>query len=150
MRKRWLQILGVIFVAFVALWLLGSAGSATTDEERYQQWQRPIDSMTRVAFLQHHLPNNVSRILHLSALEQRYVDKNEDIEQALLTSGYLTNVDIAVTNAGPPRTQIADRLRKATGTNHVKWEFHVRSNALVVLTCRPEDVALCVRAVAGQ
>jgi hypothetical protein len=57
---------------------------------------------------------------------------------------------IAVTNAQARRTIIADRLRKATQGNHAKWEFSVPSNAVVVLTCRPQDVALCTRAIESK
>lgn len=74
-------------------------------------------------------------------------DNYEKITEALETSGYLTNVHIAVSNAGAHRAQIADRLRKATPESGAKWEFYVRSNAVVVLTCRPQDVASCVQAI---
>ena len=74
-------------------------------------------------------------------------DKEEKICDALVASGYLTNVHIAVANAGARRTQIADRLRKATRASHANWEFYVRSNAVVVLTCRPQDVPVCTRAL---
>ena len=97
--------------------------------------------------MERHLPTSLSKHLHLPAREQRYLEKNEEIGEALRASGYLTNVHIAVTNAGARRTQMADRLRKATQGNHAKWEFSVRSNAVIVLTCRPQDVPLCIRAI---
>ena len=147
MGKRPIQILSLSLLIAAAVWGLGSLRNPTSDEARYQQWQRPVGSWARLVFLEHHLPATLSKAFHLPALEQRYLDKNEKIEEALVTSGYLTNVHIAVSNAGACRTQIADRLRQATRKDHAKWEFFIRSNAVVVLTCRPQDVSLCVRAV---
>ena len=150
MRKRPLQLLGVALVVAAVAWVLSSHRNATNDEARYRQWQRPVGSWARLVFLERHLPTSLSKALHLPALEQRYLDKNEKLGETLLASGYLTNLHIAVTNAGTIRTQIASRLRRATQGSRAKWEFYVRSNAVVVLTCRPEDAAICSRAVEGK
>ena len=147
MSKRTLRILAAALLVATVLWALNTSRRATSDEARYQQWQRSMDSWVRVVFVERHIPSSLSKVLHLRALEQRYVDKNEKIGEALHASGFLTNVHIAVSNAGARRTQIADRLRKATQGSGAKWEFYVRSNAVVVLTCRPQDVASCVRAI---
>jgi hypothetical protein len=142
-------------------------GNPSTDEERYQQWTRPWDAVMRIQTLEYYLPKSLSTPLRLPALQQQYVDKDESIYQALHASGYLTNVhialtNVALTNSGASRTrlaaidkiardnQISDRLRKATQENHAKFEFYVWSNSVVVLTCRPQDVALCERAVEGK
>jgi hypothetical protein len=146
-------------------------GNPSTDEARYQQWTRPWDAVKRIQVLEYYLPKSLSTPLRLPTLQQQYVDKDEAIYQALHASGYLTNVHIALTNtslthialtnAGASRTrlaaidriardnQISDRLRKATQENHAKFQFYMWSNS-VVLTCRPQDVALCVRAVEGK
>jgi hypothetical protein len=144
MSKRPIQILSVALLIAAAVWVLGSARNATSDEARYRQWLRPVGSWSRLVFLERRLPTCLSKAFHLRALERRYLDKNEKIEDALVTSGYLTNVAIAVSNAGSCRAQIASRLGRAT---HAKWEFSIHSNAVVVLTCRPQDVALCARAI---
>jgi len=147
MSKRSVQILSVALLIVGAVWAPSSAKNATSNEARYQQWQRPIDTWVRLVSLERHLPSGFSKAFRLSALEQRCLDKAEKIEEALVTSGYLTNVPVAVPNASAFRTQIGNRLRKATETNHVKWGFFIRSNEVVVLTCRPQDVGLCVRAI---
>lgn len=145
----------------------------STDEARYRQWTRPWDAVVRIRNLEYYLPKSLSTALRLPTLQQQYVDKDEAIYQALHASGYLTNVHIALTkialtnltnltNAGASRTrlaaiakidqynQISDRLSKATQENHAKFEFYVWSNSVVVLTCRPQDVALCERALEGK
>ena len=147
MRKRSLQILGAALVVGVAAWTLTSPSSVTIDQTQYQQWHRPIDTYARLLFVEHHLPTSLSKLLRLPSLEQRCLDKDEEIYQALHASGYLTNVHIVITNATAHRAQISDRLTKATQVNHAKWEFIIRSNAVVVLTCRPQDVDLCVQAI---
>ena len=147
MSKRTLQILAAALLIATMLWALNTPRKAMSDEARYQQWQRSIDLWVRVVFVERHIPSSLSKTLHLPALEQRCLDKDARISEALETSGYLTNVHIPVSNAGARRTQIADRLRKATQGSGAKWEFYVRSNAVVVLTCRPQDVASCVRAI---
>jgi hypothetical protein len=147
MSNRPLQVVAVMLLAAAVLWALNTPRKATSDEARYRQWQRPIDSWVRVVFVERHIPSGLSTVLRLPALEQRYLDKYERISEALKTSGYLTNVHIAMSNAGSQRTQIAAPLRRATQASGAKWEFYVRSNTVVVLTCRPQDVASCVRAI---
>ena len=150
MSRRPLQVLAVISLAVPVFWALSTPKKPASDEARYQQWQRHVGSYARLVFVERHLPTSLSKLLRLPAREQRYLDKDEELYQALHASGYLTNVHIAVANAGARRAQIADRLRKATQGSHAKWEFIVRSNAVVVLTCRPQDVALCTRAIEGN
>ena len=147
MSKRPVQILSVALQIAAAAWALGSASKATSDEARYEQWQRPIDTWVRLYEFESHLPTSLSKTLYLPTLEQRCLDKNEKIEEALIASGYLTSARVAVPNAGLYRTQIGDRLRKATRGTDAKWVFWVQSNAVVVVTCRPRDVAACVRAI---
>jgi hypothetical protein len=147
MRKRSVQIFALALLIGAALWALSFAHNGGTDEARYLQWH---DSWARLIFLERHLPASVYRALHLATLEQRYRSRDEEIVEVLVTSGYLTNVHISVTNAGACRAQNTDQLRRATQGNHAKWEFYVRSNAIVVLTCRPQDVSLCAGAVEGK
>jgi hypothetical protein len=147
MRKRPLKVLAVALLAVAVLWAISTRKKPASDEARYQQWHPPVDAYARLVFAERHVPTRLSKLLHLQSREQAYLHESEEIGEALLASGYLTNANIAVTNAGARRTQIADRLRKATHGNDAKWEFFVRSNAVVVLTCRPQDVALCTRAI---
>lgn len=114
MRKRQLQILGVALLIAAGVWAFRFAGNTSMDEARYRQWGRPVASYARLVFLERHLPTSLSKALRLPVLEQRYLDREERIYKVLYASGYLTNVPIAMTNAGASRTQIADRLRKAT------------------------------------
>ena len=101
-------------------------------------------------YLRVHLPTSLSMRLPLDEFDQWSIHKNDTIGQQLLASGYLTNLYIAVTDAEPNRTSIANRLLKAGQRSGMKWEFYVLTNAMVVLTCRPQDEAICVRAVEGK
>ena len=150
MPKRPFQILSVALLLLAAGWTLRSARNAPSDEARYHQWQRPMDTWRRLVLLERHLPASLCRAFNLSALEQWYLDTDDKIEERLVTSGYLATVDIAVTNAEACRTQIGDRLSKASQGNETKWMFFIRSNATVVLTCRPRDAGLCIHAVEGR
>ncbi len=150
MSKRQFKVLATGLVAVAALWALSTTKQPANDEARYHEWQRYIGWYARLVIVERHLPTGLAKFLHLPARQQRYLDKHEEVGEALHASGYLTNVHIAVINASASRTQIADRLRKATRENQTKWEFSVRSNAVVVLTCRPKDVALCTRAIENK
>jgi hypothetical protein len=78
------------------------------------------------------------------------MDEHESLGDALVASGYLTNVTIAVVSVPTnyvQRAQIADRLRKAFPGDD-EWEFWVRSRSNeVVVTCRPEYEVLSRQAV---
>ena len=150
MSKRLFQVLAVALPTIAVLWALYSPKQPKGDESKYQQWMKPMKSYSTLVSVERYLPTSLSRYLQLPALEQRYLDKHLEICEALLVSGYLTNVEIAVTNATASQMQIVARLNKVSQRNHAKWEFSVRSNAVVVLTCRPQDVALCTRAIENK
>ena len=84
MSKRTLQILAAALLLATMFWALSTPRKAASDETRYRQWERPIDSWVRVVFVERHLPASLSRVLHLPALEQRYLDKHERIGEARL------------------------------------------------------------------
>jgi len=84
----------------------------------------------------------------MRGLMERYRSKAEAQEEALLGSGYITNVSITVTNGSESKqnlSQITYRLRKALQGADV-WSFHMASNQ-VVITCRTRDVPLCRQAL---
>src|SRR5437764_14264632 len=112
MSKRKLQVLAVALLAVAMFWALSTPRKSASDEARYQQWGRPVEAWARLLFVERHVPTSVSKLLHLPAREKKCLDKNEEIGEALLASGYLTNVliavpitlSIAVTNAQARRT----------------------------------------------
>jgi hypothetical protein len=73
------------------------------------------------------------------------MDEHERLGDALVASGYLTNVTIVVASMPTnyvQRAQIADHLDKAFQGKD-EWEFWVRSRSNeVVVTCRPQDEVL--------
>jgi hypothetical protein len=147
-RKRTLQILAATLLAIGVLFMLWAPRKATGDEARYKEWHKPRPSHYCVQFLVRHLPNSVSGVLHLPALQMKHGAAEQEIRDGLLSSGYLTRVQIAVTNPRGNSRQICDRLWKATRKSRPKWEITVpQSNSEVVLTCRPQDVILCTRAI---
>ncbi len=134
MRKRALQFLAIIFLT-AGFWILHHVGKRSSDEVKYQQWQRSIRPYATAVFLENHLPKSIGKALRLPALEDYYLHRDDKISQELLASGYLIRIQLSGTNT----TQISDTLAKATKGTEAKWELGLRS---MVLTCRPQDVPL--------
>jgi len=143
-------LLAGMLLSAAGFWARSNARKDASDEAKYQQWQHSYYSYQRLAFAEGHLPSSFCKALRLPALRQRYCDKEEQIGKALVASGYLTNVHITATNAGARFTQIADQIRKAAQGSGAKWELSGRSNAVVVLTCRQQDVPVCTRGLDSQ
>src|SRR5438552_18087640 len=78
MSKRPLHVLAVALLAVAVFWALSIPRKPQSDEARYQQWGRPVDSYARLVFVERHVPASLFRLLHLPAREQRYMDKNEE------------------------------------------------------------------------
>jgi len=153
MKKRWLQIVilaGVL--ALVAVWALYYLGKPENDETRYQRWLQANISTLKLHKAERRYPGLLVRLLRLAGLEDRYAAKAEDLEKALLASGYITNASITVTNLSVTATDERTRLveitlrlqRRLRGVDF--WGCGVESNQ-VSLTCRTKDWPLIRRAV---
>jgi hypothetical protein len=150
MHKRTLKIVVAVLVAVAVVWTFCIPRKATDDKARYRQWHFPSLRDESVEILGRHLPTKVSEVLQFPSLHKKYWAREEELRDALLASGYLTRVHITMTNASGSSRQICDRLWKATRKSGAKWEISCPNNTEVVLTCRPQDVAVCKRIIAND
>lgn len=142
------MIVTVCVLTIVVVWVFLPADAPETDKARFQRWKHTIRSYARVVWWDRHLPQSVGKLFQVRARETKYLDEHGTLGEVLLTSGYFTNISIAVATAptnGFQRARVADRLRTAF-QNRDEWEFGVCSNAIIV-TCRPQDVVLCRQAL---
>jgi hypothetical protein len=91
------------------------------------------------------LPEKTSRILHISTVWENYLERQASLRNALIASGYLTMVRVAVSNPSGTNRPACDRLWTGTRKTDVKWEInsHSRDETAIEIICRPKDVALC-------
>jgi hypothetical protein len=127
--------------------MLRNPGSSVSDEGNYTEWRRTIRSASRIMSVERHLPQSFSRFFRLPNLEEKYVDQHSALGDSLVASGYLTNVSITMTNPQGQRMQIVNRLTKAFPGRDNEWEFYIRSNTTLVITCRPQYVPVCNQAL---
>ena len=139
MGKRKLQIFVIACLLGSGLLLLFySFDEPKTDKERYQRMVESRPSFSKLVATEKGTWGPLVRPLHLS---DRYIKKFESYREALLATGYLTNMAMTVSNAQQCRLELVIRLDKATqGSDAIVCGFAVRSN-LVSVTCRVEDVA---------
>ena len=134
-----------------ALWLLIATNHPGSGNPEYEKWKHTEHTIGHVIWWERHLPDSISKWLHLRSREQKYWDEREKLADTLRSTGYLTNVAIAVTHVPTnylQRAQIAARLRNAF-PDPDGWEFFNRSNAIVV-TCRPQNETLCRQAITND
>lgn len=139
-------------LAVLAVWVLGTAVKKTGDEQRYRQFLRAEDWASRLNSAQKRLPSPLVRLLHIANLQTRYEHKAQAQAEALLASGYLTNVSITITNLPPAATneksalvEVQRRLR--TGLRGVDfWSLYMESNRAVI-ACRSSDLPIVRRVV---
>ena len=129
-----------------AVWLLlGPQDNTTNDEGKLRQMVRAQRSAWRIRKIEGYLPLFLIRKLRL---EGSRID-NEELAQAhkkaLVTSGFLTNVSVAITNLSLKATnryaatvEMGQRFRRVRGIDY--WSFHMQSNQAII-TCRPKDIA---------
>ena len=152
-ERRQITLVGLVaaaVMAIVLLWVVFPVSAPKTDEARYEGWKHTSVMAGRAFWWERHLPPMVVRQFNLQALEEKYWNEHESLGDALVESGYLTNVAIAVTTVPTNfvmRAKVADQLRKAF-EGRDEWTFWVHSNAVVV-ECRPEHVAMCIQALAA-
>jgi hypothetical protein len=147
MNKRKIQFTLIACASGLLLVWFCRAPRLDNADARYERWQRLIRRWSVALSVERRLPASLVRLFRIQKLEQKYLDEREALGETLIASGYLTNVCIVVTNAASRRTQLAASLTQAFQGTENEWEFYVRSNHEVVVTCRPQHVILCRQAL---
>lgn len=147
MSKRKIQAAAVgSFLVLVAVWYFAATPTAKTDEARYRQLISTARAHGRALSIERRLPGNLVRFFHLDDLESKYRERYDAQKQALVSSGYLVEVSLVVTNR--PVLQALNLVQKAfQGTGAF---YAIRGSAWtneIVVTCRPEDAPICRKAV---
>ena len=96
-RKRSIVFL-VCLLACLVLWICHDSGENENDEVKYQNWAHNDGVRLRLKMWERQLPAPLAGILHWTGLAQKYERNAEAQEEALLRSGYLVRVSIAMTN----------------------------------------------------
>ena len=144
--KRKLQILvGVCCLGLALLWIANNRNFAK-EEADCREWKRTLERGAKVQALSSTLPEPLVRLLRLAAVENRYFERSESLQNALLSSGYLTNLCVALTNSSVTRYQIFSALQQAARGTSAEgyWSAGIRSNTLIVVTCRTKDSPLFI------
>src|SRR6266550_1496627 len=147
MSKRKIQFALIACVSGLLLVWFCRTPRMDNAQAKYERWQRSIRRWSLALSAERRLPASLVRLFRIQKLEQKYLDEREALGEALIASGYLTNVCIVVTNPVSRRTQLAALLTQAFKGTENEWEFYVRSNHVVVVTCRPQHVILCRQAL---
>jgi hypothetical protein len=150
MRKRKVHIFVVCsMLCALAVWTLLPPRHSSSDDGRFRSLKRSHAAFGRVKRVESFLPGGLVRLLRLPGLESRYWRSYEEQRQHLLASGYLVEVPVMATNRTTLQTLTAiGKVFQGAGAYYT-----VRGNALtnrIVITCRPESVPLCAKAVANE
>jgi len=149
MSKRKLQI--ILVVGSLGLFLLWTAfgPDSQNEEKRCREWMSNLERGVKVQVWRSRLPDLLVRLFGLPALENRYFDKSESLKNTLLSSGYMTNLCLALTNSSVSRYQVFSSLRLAAKGTSAEgcWSAGISSNTLIVVTCRTKDSPLFMRAL---
>jgi hypothetical protein len=150
MRKREVQILvACSMLCALAVWILLPPRDPSSDDGRFRSLKSSHAAFGLVKRAESSLPRGLVGLLHLSDLESRYWRKYEDHRQHLLASGYLVEVPVLATNRTTLQTLTAiGKVFHGAGAYYT-----IRGNALtnrVLVTCRPESVPLCAKAVVNE
>jgi len=149
MGKRKLHIIGVLCLSGLALLWIATDRVSPTEEAEFREWKHALERGAKVQALRNRLPESAVRLFRLPALENRYFDRYASLKNTLLSSGYMTNLCLALTNSSVSRYQIFGSLQQAArGTSAEKyWSAGILSNTLIVVTCRAKDVPLFIGAL---
>ena len=137
MNKRKLQVLAVVMLVSVLLALvLRAHWRADGDEALYTRWQQPGLQLC-LPFLAEHLLSRLFIALHLPAVVEEYVAKDQAVRDKLLASGYLTNVYVVFSSSARSDKALYG-VFQAGRKSGVKMEFRtVEKSAELDLICRP-------------
>jgi hypothetical protein len=149
MRNRRAQIILVVSVLVLVLaGFFATTRSAKTDEARCRDLIHTGRLHGRVLAMERSLPSQLVRLLHLVDLEAKYYKRYDAEQQALVASGYLVEVPLLVTNR--PLLPEVNLLGKAFHRAGAFYSIRYASPNGVVVTCRPEDVIMCRKAVSDD
>jgi hypothetical protein len=149
MGKRKLQFIVVICLLGMFLLWIAVGYDSQSEEANCREWKHNLERAAKVQVLRHRLPEPLVRLFRLPALESRFFDRSESLKNTLLSSGYLTNLCLALTNSSVSRYQIFSSLQQAAkGTSAEQyWDAGITSNTLIVVTCRTKDSSLFMDAL---
>ena len=145
-RKRSIVFLVCLLACFF-LWICHDSGESESDEVKYQNWVRTGSVRWRLVTWERRLPAPLAGILRRTGLARKYENNAEAQEEALLRSGYLVRVSIAVTNESKLNmNQVSASLLKAIPKDAGGTYFWCDTNRIVI-TCRTQDVFLFKQAL---
>jgi hypothetical protein len=167
MNKTRLRVIAAACAIILAVWgtiVLGSRicfvlGVGKSDSARLKALGDIARTLKMLMSMERHLPAGFVSFSHLHQLEDKCMEVFEANCNALVGTGYFTNVRIPIPRAEEPpgskpyyehRTllvrQTFNRIRKALH-GHGEYEMYCPANGVVSITCRPQDVPLCVQAL---
>jgi hypothetical protein len=145
-RKVWIVVFVGLLVG-VGVWFYFTPSDGGSDEARYQSRSRNQDVSLRLRAWERRWPKPLGSLLRRTGLTQRYEEKAEEQEEALLGSGYLVRVSIATTNFSLTNISLfGARLQKALPKDARGTYFWLETNRIVI-TCRTQDVQVCREAL---
>ncbi len=149
----------VVAIAILSLWMSGTFEGSASDAAKHRAMGRISRTQATLGSMKKNLPAGLVSVLHLSKLEGWCSAKWESQREALVASGYFTNVVLAIPRADePPDTpsyyqhqraiirKTADQIRAAL-RGHGSFRCWWPSNGVVVITCRPWDVPICAKTI---
>ena len=144
-RRNIFTIIAVAVLGMLMLWVYLPASVGNSDAAKYQRWKHTPQLYKRAVWWKKQLPHGLAQLFHVSTLPQNYITEREKLGEALVTSGYLTNVTVAAapTNSTQVSATIA-RIRTAC-QGRDEWDISIRGKGVVV-TCRPQDEFACRQA----
>src|SRR4051794_2284661 len=145
MSNRKIQILVLMcLLAVVVVWAVRALTPDRTDEGKYREMFRTSHTFRHVLSVERSWLGRFLAPLHIYDFYTQRFNAERD---ALLSSGYLTNISITVSNANGRRVQVITQLDAATkGTDILICQLSWRTNSILV-TCRPQDMVRLRHAV---
>ena len=152
MKKSKRQVIASVMLTLVLLTVIALIAvlGISGEDLLYRKWQHP-GAMSLIGFAAQHFPSRILQVLHLSDFVETYVAEDQAIRDSLLTSGYLTKVEVNPVDpkafAPPTMYQLMHVARRAG----VKVEISmVEKSAALILICRPQDVSFCRNLIEAQ
>ena len=147
MSKRKFKIivagLAGCLLTLLSIYVLRSLQEPDDDQGKLRQVVRAQRSSSRIRQIERFLPLFLITKLRLEGRRIRNEELAREQVQALLTSGFLTNASLVVTNL--PATsrhaaavELHRRFRKLRGLDY--WSFTMHSTNRAVVTCRSCDL----------
>ncbi len=137
-------------LSLLAVWVVWPR-KANDDEQRFRQMLSAGNWGWRLRSAERRLPSPLVRLLHISHLKEKCLDKAQSQEEALFASGYLTKASISISNlpvtATNEKLRLAEVQRRLQAGIHADYlSFYMETNQAVV-TCRSRDLPLVRAAI---